>query len=615
MIQMASFRQIAVTGTIVLGLAACDGGSGGTSADPVRLVPFACGNLTTPIHEIQGITGVSPKVGDVVDVEGVVTGNFQEGLGGFFIESPVAARDTDVSTSEGLFVLVAERREEVRAGRLLRIRASVTEFGDTEGDRGLTALTAISELVVCGDAELPEPSTIDAPVADWEAYEGMRVTLPGPLTVTGNADLLRFGRVDVSLAGRLYSPTEVARPGAPAREVAQANAKARIALDDNLEIEHPRRVWWLEPRPSEAAPWRVGTELDGVTGIVDQNMGRYRVQLTARPAAVRQAVRPVGPPDVGGDLRIASFNVRNFFNGNGQGGDFPTPRGADSVRSFRQQRDKVVATLAALNADVVALQEVENDGWGEDSAIVELVDSLNRKLGREGDYRFVRSATEQLGKDQIKVGLIYRESRVRVLGEPASLERGVFIELSRVPLAATFEAVDGGAAFTVVSNHFKSKGGCEEASGGDRDQRDFQGCWNDARRRSARELMDWLATDPTGSGSDQVLVMGDLNAHGFEDPVRLMVDRGWLDLIAQHAGDGAYSYVWRGESGRLDHALASASFASRVSGVGEWHVNADELDLFGWSSDRVPERVRRQADPGAIRSSDHDPLLVGLRRE
>lgn len=275
----------------------------------------------------------------------------------------------------------------------------------------------------------------------------------------------------------------------------------------------------------------------------------------------------------------------------------------------------MIATLAALDADVVALQEIENDGWGEDSAIAQLVDMLNRARGRDGDYRFVRSSTELLGKDQIKVGLIYRESRVRVVGEPASHEQGAFIDLSRVPLAASFEPVDGGTAFTVVSNHFKSKGGCEEASGGDRDQGDFQSCWNDARRRAARELIEWLATDPTGSGSGQVLILGDLNAHGLEDPVRLMVDRGWQDLIVEHAGAGPYSYVWRGESGRLDHALASPAFAARVTGAAEWHVNADELEVFGWANDRVPERVRRQSDPGAVRSSDHDPLLVGLRRE
>jgi predicted extracellular nuclease len=433
--------------------------------------------------------------------------------------------------------------------------------------------------------------------------------------VTGNAELLRFGRIDVSLAGRLYQPSEVARPGTPARAVADANARARIALDDNLEIEHPRRIWWIDPMPSARAPWRVGTELDGVTGIVDQRLGSYRVQLTGRPAAVRQAERPAAPPEVGGDLRVASFNVENFFNGNGRGGDFPTPRGADSVRAFRQQRDKIVATLAKMRADVVALQEIENDGWGEDSAIADLVRALNRTLGRDGDYRVVRTATEQLGKDQIKVGLIYRESRVRLVGEPAAYEQGAFIERNRVPLAATFEPLDGGVPFTVVSNHFKSKGSCEEASGGDRDQGDFQGCWNDTRRRAARELVEWLATDPTGSRSDQVLILGDLNAYALEDPIRLMVDRGFRDVVAQHAGKGPYSYVWRGESGRLDHALASASLAARVTGAQAWHINADELDVFGWANERVPDRLRRLTDPGAIRSSDHDPLLVGLRRD
>ncbi len=600
---------------LAAGLVACGGGPGSSTADPIRLAPFACGNFATAIHEIQGRGKASPRLGHVVDVEGVVTGNFQEGLGGFFIEAPAAARDADPATSEGLFVLLPERRDEVRTGRLLRIRASVTEAGDAEGGRGLTALHAISEIAVCGDGELPDPVVVDAPPADWERFEGMRIAMPGPVTLTGNAELLRFGRIDVSLAGRLFQPSEVARPGAPARAVAEANARARITLDDNLEIEHPRRIWWIEPMPSARSPWRVGSELEGVAGIVDQRLGGYRVQLTDRPAAVRQAERPASPPDVGGDLRVASFNVENFFNGNGRGGDFPTPRGADSVRSFRQQRDKIVATLIGLRADVVALQEIENDGWDEHSAIADLVGALNRALGRDGDYRFVRSATELLGKDQIKVGLIYRERRMRLLGEAASYEQGAFVDRNRVPLAATFEPVDGGRPFTVVSNHFKSKGGCEEASGGDRDQGDFQGCWNDTRRQAARELMEWLATDPTGSGSDQVLILGDFNAHGLEDPVRLMVDRGFRDLIRQHAGDGPYSYVWRGESGRLDHALASASLAARVTGAAEWHINADELEVFGWANDRVPDRVRRLSDSGAIRSSDHDPLLVGLRLE
>jgi len=604
-----------ITVGIAASLAACGGGPGSSTADPIRLAPFACGNFATPIHEIQGRGAASPRLGHVVDVEGIVTGNFQEGLGGFFIEAPAAARDADPATSEGLFVLVSERRDEVRTGRLLRIRASVTEAGDAEGGRGLTALHAVSELVVCGDGELPEPVIVEAPPPDWERFEGMRIVMPGPVTVTGNAELLRFGRIDVSLAGRLYQPSEVARPGTPARAVADANARARIALDDNLEIEHPRRIWWIDPMPSARAPWRVGTELDGVTGIVDQRLGSYRVQLTGRPAAVRQAERPAAPPEVGGDLRVASFNVENFFNGNGRGGDFPTPRGADSVRAFRQQRDKIVATLAKMRADVVALQEIENDGWGEDSAIADLVRALNRTLGRDGDYRVVRTATEQLGKDQIKVGLIYRESRVRLVGEPAAYEQGAFIERNRVPLAATFEPLDGGVPFTVVSIHFKSKGSCEEASGGDRDQGDFQGCWNDTRRRAARELVEWLATDPTGSRSDQVLILGDFNAHALEDPIRLMVDRGFRDVVAQHAGEGPYSYVWRGESGRLDHALASASLAARVTGAQAWHINADELDVFGWANERVPDRLRRLTDPGAIRSSDHDPLLVGLRRD
>lgn len=603
--------RLPIVALMPLALLACEGSPGSSTANPVRLAPFACGNFSTPIHDIQGSGEASPRPGTLVDVEGVVTGNFQQGLGGFFIEAPAAARDANAKTSEGLFVVIEAPRDEVRPGRLVRIRGSVVEGGGDEREAGLTAVTAVADIALCGDGELPEPVLIDTAQADWEAVESMRITLPGPLTVTGNRELLSQGKLEVSLSGRLFQPTEVALPGGPAREVGAADARAMIALDDNLNVNNPRRIWWLAPAISAQAPWRVGSTLGGVAGIVDHREGEFRLQLTAAPASVTQAARPEAPPEVPGDLRIVSFNVENFFNGNGRGGDFPTARGADSVRAFRQQQRKIVASLAALRGDVVALQELENDGWDAQSAIVSLIDALNAELGRDGDYQAVRTDTERLGKDQIKVGLIYRSSRVRLLGAPATYEQGAFVDRNRVPLAATFEPADGGEAFTVAVNHFKSKGGCEEAGNGDRDQGDDQGCWNATRIEAARELTAWLATNPTAAPNDALLITGDLNAYGREDPIRLIVDRGFRDLFAGQQGAN-YSFVFRGKSGRLDHALANPAFAARVVGAAKWHINADELELFGYPADRTPDRLRRLADRGVFRSSDHDPLLIGI---
>jgi predicted extracellular nuclease len=256
--------------------------------------------------------------------------------------------------------------------------------------------------------------------------------------------------------------------------------------------------------------------------------------------------------------------------------------------------------------------EVENDGYAADAALPQLVDALNRALGRDGDYRWIDPGVPRVGGDEITVALVYRATRVTPVGAAARLETGAFANLNRVPLAQAFEPAGGGARFTVVANHWKSKGGCEDAQGADVDRDDGQGCWNARRVDAARDLSDWLATDPTGSGSADVLVTGDLNSHGEEDPIRLLRQRGYVDVVAQFAGPDAYSFVFAGRSGRLDHALASPSLALRIAGAAEWHANADELTVFDYSTAFKSPRRRAlyRADP--FRASDHDPLIVGI---
>ena len=76
-----------------------------------------------------------------------------------------------------------------------------------------------------------------------------------------------------------------------------------------------------------------------------------------------------------------------------------------------------------------------------------------------------------------------------------------------------------GARFTVVVNHLKSKGSdCNDV--GDPDPGDGQGnCSQHPHARPREALVDWLATDPTGSGDPDFLIMGDLNSYAQEDPI------------------------------------------------------------------------------------------------
>jgi predicted extracellular nuclease len=591
-------------------LAGC-GAVDGPGNAPVVLSAFACGERATPIHAIQGAGAASPSAGVVVDAEGIVTARLS-GLGGFFLQSADDAVDADPATSEGLFVRTAEPRRDLRPGMRVRVRGSVVEEGGDDGGPGFTAIGVLNELAICAEpGPLPAPAVVAEPPPDWERFEGMRVALPGPAIVTGNFELLRFGRIEVSLAGRLFQPTERFAPGPEARALAAANARARLLVDDAREAESPSRVWWIGPPVNAARPWRVGTAIDGLEGVLDERAGRHRLQLTAEPAAVRQAARPAAPPAVGGTHRVAAFNLLNWFNGDGAGGGFPTPRGAPDAAAAMRQRAKLVAAIVAMQPDAAALMELENDGHGADSAIAQLVAALNAALGAEGDYRFVDPGVARIGGDEIKVGLIYRERRLREAGRAAILEGGPFSNFNRVPLAQAFEPVAGGVRFVLVANHFKSKGGCEDAEPADRDRGDGQGCYNPRRVDAARALADWLATDPTGSGAP-ALVVGDLNAYGQEDPLRLLRQRGFVDALERFATEPPYSFVFGGASGRLDHALAAADLAPRLAGAAEWHVNADELTVFDYSAQGKSERRRGLYRADVFRSSDHDPLVVGL---
>lgn len=521
-----------------------------------------------------------------VTVRGRVTARF-DALGGFFLQD---AGDGDPATPDAVFVQALDGQP------LPDIGAHVRVTGMREGDTAASLRPQRIELLPA-PAPAIAPHRLDAPPADWSALAGTWVRIDAPLTLTGQHERGRRGTLAASFDGRLYMPTEVARPGSDAARVATDNARRRMLLDDGHEhAPVDGQLWYL---PETAQALRSGSVLTGVEGVVDHRHGAWRLQLTA-PVQPQPASRPPAPV-VAGDVRVAAFNLQNLFNGDGRGGGFPTPRGARTPAELTRQVEGLVATIAALDVDVAALMELENDGFDHHSSIAQLVDALNAE-GPARDWRFV-DAGKGPGTNAIRVGLIYRQTRVRPQGAPATLDGGPFEDLSRVPLAQAFVPVRSGRAdgvdFTVVAVHFKSKG-CGNAEGADRDQDDGQACWNATRVDSAQRLRDWLAGAPTGTG-DRVAVVGDFNAYAMEDPVRVFTDAGWRDPFAE-AGEVHHSFVFDGQAGRLDHLLLGPSLAARVAGAAKWHINADE-----------PADMRERETAGPWRSSDHDPLVVGLQ--
>ncbi|MET5116542.1 endonuclease, partial [Burkholderia pseudomallei] len=77
-------------------------------------------------------------------------------------------------------------------------------------------------------------------------------------------------------------------------------------------------------------------------------------------------------------------------------------------------------------------------------------------------------------------------------------------------------------------------------------------CWKATRSRAAATIADWHARNPTGAPSEGVLLIGDLYSYTYEDPVRTLESRGYVNLVSRKVGSGAYSYVYNGEAGYLE---------------------------------------------------------------
>lgn len=555
----------------------------------------AGGSAPLAIGAVQGKGDTSPLEGKAVIVEGVVTADLREGLGGFFLQD---AGDGNTETSDGIFVMygddsAAEGNEIPRIGQRLRVEGKVSEAEIGRQGSRLTAMfpTRIEAVTGAGAIAAVE---LKAVPANWESLEGMKVRISAPLTVTGTEQLDRFGELSTAFEGRLWQPSEVAAPASTAfQQVLADNARRRLLLDDGSGDRDPKKISYLT---GDDAP-RVGTVLRGVEGIVDERHGGYRLQTIA-PLKIAEQQRPA-PPTVQGTLKIAAFNLENLFNGDGRGGGFPTPRGARTPRQLQAQTAKLVAAIRGLDPDIAALMELENDGYGPESSLAQFVTALN--VGG-GDWRFI-DAGRGPGPDAIRVGLIYQASRVTPAGESAVLEGGPFGDHSRVPLAQAFVPIgQKRSPVVVVANHFKSKG-CSEASGADADQNDGQGCWNALRLDAGKRLDAWIKTDPTGSRSDMTVLLGDFNAYAMEDPMRWLRQAGWVDAFVAAKIERPYSYVYSGLSGRLDHALLSPTLARKVRGAAEWHINADESEREGYAE---------SGNSTPYRSSDHDPLLLGF---
>jgi|GEM_PF-2763368 len=611
--------------------------TGGTlRVDNVQLNGDIGGEVTPPPSPPQiPIYQAGSNIGQTVETKGIVTANFlgSNGLGGFFIQDTSSSNNPSASgLSNGIFVSAPKLSSNaISVGQQVDLIGQVSQTNSNGITKNQINLDTTPPTVI-SSGNTVAPTTVTLPVdnaTSLQKYQGMVVSLPQTLSVTNNYPLGRYGGVGLSSGDPLYAPTQVAAPGDAAAAVATANSLNYIGLSSNSNKQNPDPIPYPPPGLSASNTLRVGDTTTGITGVVDSSStlsgpsaSSYVIDPTVSPTFNTNAnPRPVGAPNVGGNIKVGDANVLNYFTTLKQ--DDPNARGAYNQQEFQRQQAKVVSNLYNLGADVIGLEEVENNGFGPNSALANLVNALNSKEGIPGLYNYiVVNAPATTGGDAITSAIIYKPSTVTPVGNVASLNTGTFdpsLKLTRPTLAQTFVSNSGGPDFTLVVNHWKSKGGTAATSPGcssSANANGQQGGFNCTRTQQAKELATWLATNPTNSANpNNYLLVGDFNSYAQEDPITTLESSGYVNLDQKFAAPGstAYSYQYGGSLGTLDYAFGSSTISPFVTGTQPLHINSVEPSVLDYGTAyKSPAQIDSLYAPDQYASSDHDPVLIGL---
>ncbi|EPO0009414.1 ExeM/NucH family extracellular endonuclease [Vibrio alginolyticus] len=662
--------------------------------------PFACEvggqqpNFTT-IQDIQGEGDTSPFIDGypyITDedhfVTGVVTAVTTGLTKGFYLQA--LESDNNDKTSEGLFIHTDVADTALKAGDVVCVKGKVQEYySNTQlaSDANSYVKTGTSETSRVTDLVIKEGETLrDA----LERHEGMQVELTSAsdLFVTRNFSYdydSRRNNMMLSHEAPLLKPTQLhAAESDAAVELAKDNAANRVYLESDGKAPNGQIPYYpdfakdADQDGSSEQHIRLGSRVEGLQGVVAYSYNEYRLIATNEVDNTNfvtsgegfDVARKDAPAIADSDLRIASFNVLNYFNSVADSGhENPTGqnRGATNLDEFLIQQAKIVAAMNKMDADIIGLMEVENNGFGDGSAIQNLVDALNAEIDdAEDHYTYVeieeqdKYQDEYFGSDAIMVAILYRANAVtpkdaaKVIITPeqhiaentitrkeGTESNPAYDKYQRHSLLQTFTVKETGEDLSIVVNHFKSKGSecIEEWIAGveDSEPADLQGNCNNFRVSAAHAVGEALK-----EVKGDVLLMGDLNAYGMEDPLLTLTDyskekygRDIYTAAYTTIGDGelqvektkiekgyglhnlntllhgtdTFSYTYSGELGNLDHALASSSLAQKVVAIEDWHINSLESNLFEYSSKYTGDMPKYK---DAFSASDHDPVIIAI---
>ena len=295
----------------------------------------------------------------------------------------------------------------------------------------------------------------------------------------------------------------------------------------------------------------------------------YTVVCIVYAAALWAWNSPVSIPDVGNArLRIVGQNAENYLS------NLEASNSSCSTQAqFEAKTYKMANVFIALQADIVAICEVERN----DQILGYIVDAMNDLAGAnvytyitDGLYAHASSGSYQ----GLKAGFIYRSDKLATVGSNYSPYTSGAEYKARMRIQA-FRELATDEIFVLSMNHFKAKDSSADAGEG-------------TRMENVTKLITAIGnitTDP------DVLVMGDLNAYMDEAPIEALEEEGFEEQLIRFEAN-AYSYIYRGTKGILDHCMANSTMATQITSARVYHINT----AGGYNYEY----------------SDHDAVLVGL---
>lgn len=396
-------------------------------------------------------------------------------------------------------------------------------------------------------------------------YVGQTVIFDVPIVVCSN-----YGSSLTISTRRIFSPTNQVLPlSTEYNTLLSLNSTGKMYLS-GVSTYHRcgEKIYNLKAKVNS---------ITSLTYLSGEFRGNTRAELEA------------GIPDVGDyRLLVCTMNLEYYLVENTGSGSM----GPSSYAAHQRQRTKINKALTRINADVYGLVEIEQ---GQQAA-AEIANDLNDAIpGR--NYTYINDGGSASGT-YTKSAFVYDQNKVRPIG---TLQNNNTRVQNRKKMIC-FEEIATGERFIFSVNHLKAKSG--SGSGGDADQHDGQGSFNASRVEEAQSIISQFKRYYAQIKEKDILIMGDMNAYAKEDPIMLFMDNGMLDLHREFHADSSYSYVYQGEAGYLDHAICNSTLRPQVTGMAGFHINSDESDNYTYD---------KSNDQTMFRSSDHDPVLVGLK--